>query len=62
MVKGTTRVDVTGQTGYTSIAYKILKQNGKVVSKTVLSNDTYRAMNAVIRVGTKPVVVDPYSE
>lgn len=60
--KGTTKLDSSGQTGYTSIAYKVLKQNGKVVSKTVLSNDTYKAMNAIVRVGTKPVVVDPYAE
>lgn len=62
MEKGTTKVDSSGQMGYTSIAYRVLKQNGKVISKTVLSNDTYKAMNQVIRVGTKPVIVSPYEE
>ncbi|MBR5227759.1 MAG: VanW family protein [Clostridia bacterium] len=54
--------DTIGQNGYKSIAYKVLKKNGKVVSKTVLSTDSYSAMNDVIKVGTKKVEVDPYQE
>lgn len=42
-----------GQKGCKSITYKILKQNGKEVSRSVLSTDTYSAMNKYITRGTK---------
>ena len=55
-----------GQKGCKSITYKILKQNGKEVSRSVLSTDTYSAMNKYITRGTKgatqpstPVVAPP---
>ena len=32
---------------------KILKKNGKVVSETLLSKDTYSAMERIVRIGTK---------
>ena len=60
--KGKTVTDIYGQDGFTSIAYKVLKKDGKVVKKTVLSNDTYSPMNTVIKVGTKEVQVLPYGE
>lgn len=60
--KGKTVTDIYGQDGFTSIAYKVLKKDGKVVKKTVLSNDTYSPMNTVIKVGTKEVQVSPYGE
>lgn len=60
--KGKKVQDIVGQDGFTSIAYKVLKKDGKVVSKTVLSSDTYSPMNDVIKVGTKEVVVSPYNE
>lgn len=60
--KGKTVQDIIGQDGFTSIAYKVLKKDGKVVSKTVLSSDSYSPMNDVIKVGTKEVVVSPYTE
>ena len=46
-------VEQSGYTGCTSEAYKILKLNGKVVSKTLLSKDTYDPMTRIIRRGTK---------
>ena len=46
-------VEQSGYTGCTSEAYKILKLNGEVVSKTLLSKDTYDPMNRIIRRGTK---------
>lgn len=60
--KGKMVQDTIGQDGFTSIAYKVVKKDGKIVSKTVLSNDTYLPLNDVIRVGTSEVVVSPYNE
>lgn len=42
-----------GSAGCKSIAYKVCRLNGAVVSKTILSNDTYSAMTKIIRRGTK---------
>lgn len=53
--EGTEKVIQKGYTGKTSIAYKILKYNGKTISKTVLSKDTYKPMNRIVQVGTKKV-------
>lgn len=53
--EGTQKVIQKGYDGRTSIAYKILKLNGKTISKTVLSKDTYKPMNKIIQVGTKKV-------
>ena len=46
-------VEQLGYTGCTSEAYRILKLNGKVVSKTLLSKDTYDPMTRIIRRGIK---------
>ena len=51
--EGTEKVIQKGYTGKTSIAYKILKYNGKTISKTVLSKDTYKPMNRIVQIGTK---------
>lgn len=51
--KGQTVVLQNGSAGCKSVAYRILKQNGKVVSKTLLSQDTYNPHNKIISVGTK---------
>lgn len=51
--KGTTKVIQNGSNGCRSVAYRILKQNGKVVSKTLLSKDTYNPHNKIVAVGTK---------
>ena len=53
MAKGKQKVTVKGVNGYKSITYKIKKLNGEVVSKEVLSKDTYNPMNRVIEIGTK---------
>ena len=53
--EGTEKVIQSGYTGKTSIAYKILKYNGKTISKTVLSKDVYKPMNRIVQVGTKKV-------
>ena len=46
-------VEQLGYNGCKSEAYRILKLNGKVVSKTLLSRDTYDPMQRIVRRGTK---------
>lgn len=41
-----------GANGAKSIAYKIVKKKGKVISKTVLSEDNYNPMKKVVKTGT----------
>ena len=48
-------VEQSGYTGCTSETYRIVKLNGEVVSKTLLSKDTYDPMTRIIRRGTKTV-------
>lgn len=54
-------VEQSGIDGCRSEAYRILKLNGKVVSQTLLSKDTYSAREKIVRRGTKKVV-KPVSE
>lgn len=51
--EGTEKIIQKGCNGQKSIAYKIIKRNGKTISKTVLSKDTYKPMNRIIQIGTK---------
>lgn len=53
LAKGKTKVLQNGSSGCKSVAYRILKLNGEVVSKTLLSQDTYNPHNKIIAVGTK---------
>lgn len=46
-------VEQAGTNGIRSEAYKILKRDGKVISKTLLSRDTYSTKARIIRRGTK---------
>lgn len=50
---GQTKVLESGSSGCRSVTYRVLKQNGKEVSRTLLSQDTYLPHNRVIAVGTK---------
>lgn len=62
LAEGTEKVTQYGSNGCKSITYKILKLNGKEVSRSVLSTDTYDPMNKYITRGTKkttPVVAPP---
>ena len=45
-------VEQSGYTGCTSETYRIIKLNGEVVSKTLLSKDTYDPMTRIVRRGT----------
>jgi len=51
--KGKTKVIQSGSNGCKAVAYRILKQNGEVISKTLLSNDTYNPHNKIVAIGTK---------
>ncbi len=46
-------VETQGANGAKSIAYKITKKNGMIISKEVLSEDSYNPMTRVIRTGSK---------
>ena len=57
---GKTKVIQNGNNGYKSVAYKTLKLNGKIISKTLLSQDTYGSTPTIIAVGTKKTTVKVY--
>lgn len=61
MEVGKEKVSQYGANGCKSITYKIVKQNGVEISKAVLSTDTYKPMNKIIKRGTK-VVEAPKTE
>ena len=42
-----------GVDGYKSEAYRILQLNGQVISKTLLSKDSYNPIERVVEVGTQ---------
>ena len=42
-----------GYNGSKSESYRVLKLNGEVVSKTLISKETYDPMTRIIRRGTK---------
>ncbi len=50
-------VEQSGHNGCKSEAYRILKKNGKIVSKTLLGRDTYSPMQRIVRKGTKKQTV-----
>ena len=50
---GQQKIVQAGSNGRKVEAYKVMKLNGKIVSTTLLSRDTYNAMQRVVHVGTK---------
>ncbi len=46
-------VTAMGANGAKSIAYKTVKKNGVIISKTILSEDSYNPMTKVIKTGTR---------
>lgn len=59
LAEGKQKIIQKGHSGLKSIAYKIVKYNGKTISKTVLSKDTYKPMNKIVQVGTKKSATQP---
>ena len=53
IAKGREVVQQKGSNGCKSETYKILKLNGQVVSRTLLSKDTYNPMQKIIKRGTR---------
>ncbi len=51
LASGQTKVIQSGSNGATSVAYRILKQNGVEVSRQLLSKDTYSPHNQIIARG-----------
>ncbi len=45
---GTEKVKQNGATGTVVNVYKIIKQDGKIISKDLLSQDTYKVLNKII--------------
>ena len=54
--EGTEIIEQYGSNGVKSETYKILRQNGVIISKTLLSTDTYSSLEKIVRRGTKKVV------
>ena len=53
--EGTEYIEQYGSKGAKSETYKILKQDGKVISKELLSTDTYSSLEQIVKKGTKKV-------
>lgn len=53
LTEGKEKIIQKGHSGLKSVAYKTIKYNGTVISKTVLSKDTYKPMDRIVQVGTK---------
>lgn len=59
LAEGKQKVIQKGHSGLKSIAYKIVKYNGKTISKTVLSKDTYKPMDKIVQIGTPKAATQP---
>lgn len=56
MAEGTSKVTQSPMNGYVSEGYKVLKDaDGNVISKTLISKDTYKQTSKIVVVGTKKV-------
>lgn len=53
LAEGQEYVETWGANGAKSIAYKTIKKNGAIISKTVLSEDSYNPMVKIVRTGSK---------
>lgn len=51
LAKGVTKVIQSGSNGCRSVCYRILKKNGEVVEKNLLSKDTYSPHNKIVAIG-----------
>ena len=64
MLEGTKVTSQTPVNGYTSEAYKILRDPNtkEQLSRTLISKDTYKATDKIVKVGTKKVETTPVVE
>jgi len=54
MYVGETKTEESGVNGTNVESYKIIKENGEVVSRSLLAKSSYSPQSKVVRVGTKP--------
>ncbi len=59
LAKGVTEVERTAHTGYTASAEKIYYKNGVEVKREALPSSNYKAISAIIRVGTGTAMSTP---
>ena len=62
LAEGTEVVKEYGSSGFRSETYKILKKDGNIISRTLVSRDVYNGNSKVIRKGTKKVVPENNAE
>lgn len=55
LAQGREEIKQHGSNGAKSVTYKVVKYNGAVISRTLLSSDTYSALERIIKKGTKKV-------
>jgi len=58
---GTTVVDQPAHTGYKVRVYRAVYKDGKLVNKETVSNDNFKVINGIVKVGTKPAETVPPS-
>lgn len=67
MFEGETKVEEAGANGTKVESYKVIKENGEIVSRTLLAKSSYTSTPKVVRIGTKkkesiPAVTEPLPE
>lgn len=55
MAQGTEEIKQYGANGAKSVTYKLVKYNGMLISRTLLSSDTYSPLERIVQKGTKRV-------
>ncbi|MHC1720283.1 MAG: VanW family protein [Clostridiaceae bacterium] len=59
---GTTVIDQPAHAGYKVRVYRTVYKDGKQINKETISNDNFRVINGIVKVGTKPAETVPPSE
>lgn len=62
MYEGETKVEENGANGTKVEAYKVVRENGEVVSRTLLAKSTYTPTTKVVKIGTKKKETAPETE
>jgi vancomycin resistance protein YoaR len=61
IVAGTTVIDQPAHTGYKVRVYRAVYKDGKLVNKETISNDNFKVINGIVKVGIKPAETVPPS-
>ena len=62
MYEGESKVEETGANGTRVEAYKVVRENGEVTSRTLLAKSTYTPTTKVVKIGTKKKETAPETE